>query len=659
MKRILKENECTSIIINLADMSLDYDNIDFNELRDVLTLTGAKVEPIEYQESTQMLVNGLEAEDIKQVLKDELDIDDAEKYLVSNCDLEDNNDFPAYDEVEECGDTAINEIVDDEDVDNESLEEAELNELEDTVKITCKAALLKAIQQGIIKIGNDIEDDLDDILNLSFNTSDMTDDEYEELCNVLLDEWDIMCSDENSLYNEEDYEDNTPRFEKIKKHHNVLEKKKGCCPKSKLNEKLNAFNNKQQAKLDQIEADVKKVLDDINNTTIGVDEARKAFKKLKSENAKLAKIAKNETENYSLADIKGTKKVLNTLANVDIEKAKEIKNFQASLETKVQECLKANKNTLHENVSINNKSFAKYSVLELKAIYDKQIVSKKVLVEKLKSLNESVVDKSLKEKLNIKNQLLELINEELTYRIVRERCLKGLNEEMESEISDEELNNLFGASDDTKQEKDNTTKETSSKETSTKENTEEIEEVELSRIEITVKDKEAAEELKNACIEAGIPEDALEVEGLEETEESEEKTEESEENKEKNEAYDYKNIRSLLFEDAEEETEEKSEESEETEESEEKTEETAIKVILTDTDYTEELQTVLNTRYGISNEEFEEKIGGEIVHENDEEKSEDDEKATEDNNTEETANKEDNEKSEDKELDPSELFKGL
>jgi len=46
MKKILKESECTSVVINLSEIALDYEDIDFNKLRDVLTLAGASVEPL-------------------------------------------------------------------------------------------------------------------------------------------------------------------------------------------------------------------------------------------------------------------------------------------------------------------------------------------------------------------------------------------------------------------------------------------------------------------------------------------------------------------------------------------------------------------------------------------------------------------------------------
>jgi hypothetical protein len=71
-----------------------------------------------------------------------------------------------------------------------------------------------------------------------------------------------------------------------------------------------------------------------------------------------------------------------------------------------------------------------------------------------KSLNESVETKSiLKDKIANKIRLINLLDEELTYRITRAKCLRKLNEEEETEekkedtkdFSDKELSKMFGS----------------------------------------------------------------------------------------------------------------------------------------------------------------------------------------------------------------------
>ena len=87
------------------------------------------------------------------------------------------------------------------------------------------------------------------------------------------------------------------------------------------------------------------------------------------------------------------------------------------------------------------------------------------------------------------------------------------------------------------------------------------------------------------------------------------------------------------------------------------------KLILTNTDYASKLAKVLEDVYGISKEEFEDMIGGEIV---EEEPKEDEENSDEEGseNSEESKDEESKDSSEEKkddeeELDPSDLFKNL
>jgi hypothetical protein len=265
--------------------------------------------------------------------------------------------------------------------------------------------------------------------------------------------------------------------------------------------------------------------------------------------------------------------------------------------------------------------------------------------------------------------LISLLDEELTYRVTRKNCLAKLNEEEDKEdkgsngdFSEEDLSKMFGGDQadnaeetDTEEKKDD--------------NNEEEEVVDLARVVITMEDKDAAEELKKSCLDAGIPEDAIEIEEeseeekSEESEESEkEESEESEEKEQPNESVKYKNLKRLFEDeeteenDSEDNTEESDEDTEDSEDSEEEEKEGAVKFILTDTDYVKDLAKILDDEYGISKEEFEEMIGGEIVDEDEES----DEEATEEDadKKDKSEDSEDEDKPED-DIDPSELFKGL
>lgn len=540
---------------------------------------------------------------------------------------------------------------------------------------------------------------------MNYETEDMIDDiDYPEYDDVdEMDEFDYPEYDEIEdldypAYDEVDEDD----FDEYDEYE-LSEKRKRCCPGRHINEKLKAFNDKDQKKLDGIEVSVKDIIKDLGTSTIGAHEAREAFKKLKAENAKLRKIQKSEEDKFNLNDVAGAKKAIAQIKKADPDN-KEIEKFQKSLTEKVNNHLKLGKSYLHENVKFAGKSFKDMDVFEIKALYDKILAEKAKLSTSIKkSLNESDFN-AIKLKLQTKNQLLDLLDEELTYRVVRQRCLKHINEgvalnEDGGEITDEELANLFGPAqgeeENTDKPADNEEKtsdgesnnDESNNDETNDDNTEEDEEVELSRIEITLKSKEAAEDLKQACLDADIPEDAMEIESDEdedsedgETEEgeeseednSEENTEENEESNDANESVYYDQIRKLLFEgevpaeaDNAEETpaedanaEENAEETEDNTEDEgsEESEESGVKFVLTNTDYALQLAKVLEDQYGISKDKFQGMIGGEII---EEQSDESDESATEDGDDE-SKDSEGSEDSNDADvMDPSELFKGL
>ena len=269
-----------------------------------------------------------------------------------------------------------------------------------------------------------------------------------------------------------------------------------------------------------------------------------------------------------------------------------------------------------------------------------------------------------------------MLDEELTYRVTRKNCLAKLNEEEDKEdkgsngdFSEEDLSKMFGGD-----QADNTDNAEGTEEKKD-DNNEEEEVVDLARVVITMEDKEAAEELKKSCLDAGIPEKAIEIEEESDEEETEEETEEensdeskeetseeSEEKEQPNESVKYKNLKRLFEDeetegnDSEDNTEESDEDTDDSEESEEEEKEGAVKFILTDTDYIKDLAKILDDEYGISKEEFEEMIGGEIVDEDEES----DEDATEEDadKKDKSEDSEDEDKPED-DIDPSELFKGL
>ena len=667
MRRKLNEGEefneelLDGIKICVSDIRNDDSEMDCNELRDIFVEAGAEVfgshglkngKPV-----TIMTVKGLPEEEVLEILQEFLDnsdtCDDAEAYEV-NDDLNDtlhnpdNDDyeFPSYEDVEtddlDPEEDALNDDIlnEGEDILEDAQEELRglLSNLGENDNITFEPKL-GLDEANIISIDSngDMETEDGDIIN-AFDLVDA--DDIFTLCDEVKMELDNEAAypDYDDIDDEEDEE--LPRFEKIHKGRHLDEKKKNnCCPGTKnINESV-----------------IDSVLADLN------------------------------------------KKALNESKKVEAKNQKE-------LEKKTLKALTENKHSLHTNVRYNGKSFAKMTLKELKSIYETVKASVDALSERL--LNESVVDNKTTETIDRKKQLLEFLDEEITYRTTRMECLRKLNEDG-TEISDEELANLFGPAqgedeasadngDNDIESEDSNEDGEENKEDNDDENAEENEEVELSRIEITLKDVEAANDLKQACLDADIPEDAFELENVEDdafeddSEESEENSDEatedsSEENSEEenseegaNESYEFAKYVKMLGEgevadeqpadDAageESSEEENGAENADGESDEENTEEDKQpKFILTNTDYASKLAKVSEDVYGISKEEFEDMIGGEIVEEepkegeenSDEEGSENSEESKDEESKEDSEEKKDDEEDE---LDPSDLFKNL
>ena len=346
--------------------------------------------------------------------------------------------------------------------------------------------------------------------------------------------------------------------------------------------------------------------------------------------------------------------------------------------------MNAKKKSLHGKISVNGQLLESMSNTQVSTLLTKVNAAKNKLVNKLSnSLNESVNTKN-----NIKNEIVKLtklsniLDEENTYRTYATKYgLINEDENQESgnsgEFSEEDLANMFGAGQGEEDKSDNETEEKTEEPKSedapsedVPQDEESVEEVELARIVITMQDKDAAEDLKASCVNAGIPEDVIEItddtedepeeneEGETSTEDKEEDKESAEETKDTNEGVKYSNLR-RLFEADEENSEEKPEDAPE-ENSDETNDADAeseghTKFILTNTDYALQLSKVLDDVYGITKEEFEDMIGGEIVEDSE------DEDATEDKDSDENTTDVDNTEgsTEEDTIDPSELFKGM
>ena len=669
------------IKLNITDMANDYPEVDYNELRDRLTDAGAVVDGQVGNGTIQedgngdmnvyMLVSGV----------DMATVEDAVEEIVSEYEGVDGVDATEY-----LASNNITGVEDTEDLDDDS-------ELD-------------------LDVEDDDSDDLDDdTYNLGNNSEfDVDDDDDEDT--IDLDDEDIVEAVKRATSKVLKEHFTNVRRKKLLKEHRELHRndrrsnrffvegrlneastmniKKGCCPgknrRVNLLESLKAQDETKQEKLDNSVKTIKDVIDSVKGHSIGAQEVKDAFAKLKKEQKALSKIEKNEKgDKFALTDVNGAAGALKKMKEADPSQADAIDKFQKSLKESVFNALNAKKKSLHGKVSVNGQLLESMTNAQVSTLLTKVNAAKNKLVSKLSnSLNESVNTKN-----NIKNEIVKLtklsniLDEENTYRTYATKY--GLINEDENqeagnsgEFSEEDLANMFGAGQGEENKSDNETEEktedtpsedTPSEDTPSEEDS--VEEVELARIVITMQDKDAAEDLKASCVNAGIPEDVIEItddaeeEDTEENEDSETSSEDkeddsetSEETKDTNEGVKYSNLR-RLFEADEETSEEKPEDapeenSDETNEAEAENE-GHTKFILTNTDYALQLSKVLDDVYGITKEEFEDMIGGEIVEDSE------DEDATEDKDSDENTTDADNTEgsTEEDTIDPSELFKGM
>ena len=344
----------------------------------------------------------------------------------------------------------------------------------------------------------------------------------------------------------------------------------------------------------------------------------------------------------------------------------------------ILESLEADKTSIHGNVKVNGKKIEEYTTDELVGLLEKVSRQIDTLEEKVgTSLNETDTAKLNKE-LETKKKIQNILDEEISFR----EALKAVKEDdNDSNLDFKDLNPDTVDNDkkaDKSKEDDDEDSKDDDKDDDDK-NPDEDEEVEIGNIIITLDSKKSAEELKNDLIDAGIPEDVIELEPVEDNDEDEdeeesddsedkESKEDSEENSEDetpNESVKVKAGKKINEDDSEEsdedeEDDDKDEDKDDDEDSEDEDDEEATgsyKLILTDTDYAPQMSDVLQDIWGLTKEEFEEMIGGEIVAADDDEDSSDDKEKKDD--SEDKSDKSSDEDDSLEDFDPDEIFKDL
>ena len=640
MKRKLNESVAGTVKIDVVSLVHDYPELQGNIdklAKQIEDTTGASVSQDESDDTIYMVIDGITMGDVINIFADEYYIDDIADYM-DDLDMDElSNDYPEFD----ADDAAAAQEYAEEDMMDEDMgfddegdwaEDWDDEEYDDTL-------------DDMIPDYDDV--DIDDV------EDDIYSDEYESTDDDYSDDDELNDASFDQCMEDEEFECYESEHRAFKRRRAMNEKKNGCCPPKKGR----MLNLSESLKMMKNGLTIKDIVRSAKQVSLNESVINDAINKAKNEQPK-------KDINEKRATLAALKKALGDDKFNTIVKA-----------------LKEGKKTLYTKKSINGKNITEYSSKELIHILNMVKEQHKTLVKSYKSLNESATrstKKELRDAIENKERLMDLLDEELTYRLTVKKMLKeqkAVNEDDENPLEPLSVDpNESG--DSSEGDSEETTAEGDSKESTegdteeTTEDPEEDEEVELSRVVITVANQEAADELKDAMVNAGIPEDAIEFETEDDEDaesdsedgdadaESEESTEDAEGDSKKsteetpaesNESIHYNKFKKLLEdEEADSSTEETpaedgAETDGDTEDSEESkdgdTEATGeVKVILTNTDYINDLADVLNNEYGITKEEFEEMIGGTIVDEkpsddaedSDSEGSDDSEESTED-----------------------------
>ena len=636
MKR--KLNESLTFPVKIDVVRLVNENPELNGQMDKIAsqiedTTDATITKEESDGTVYMVIDGLTQDDIIDIFENDYYIDDVDNYFVYDDaddeldDIESDDDARAAaedDMRDEYGDDYIDmdedyglddegEWIDTEDDDYDDMipdyDEVDPDDLD--ALDARDAAYADMEDDGIYdETYEDADEEFagDDVLNDS-------DDEFDE------------CMEDSEF---ECYESLNNR--KLRNRRRLLEKKKGCCPPKKGKKLVNLSEALKMRKAGLTTRDI----------------VRSAKKPYLNESIISNAINKAKTEPRNDKKMKL------------IMKKKEIMQLKESLGAEkfnmICKAMKSGKKTLYSKKTINGKNITEYSAKELLELLNTIKKQHTNLMKSYKSLYESAT-KSTKRELRTaienKERLMLILDEELTYRLTFKKLnkSKAINEDEENPLEPLSVDPTDGDDkDDSSDNADNnadTTDDNTDNESGedTDETPDNDEEVELSRVVITVANQDAADELKQSLVDAGVPDDAIEFETDDETDDSEdsddtdsEADENSDENTDtddtadetSNESLHYNKFKKLLEDDdpesdkADDSTDDNAKDGEDSDENSDDnsddssdSEDKPIKVILTNTDYVNDLADVLNNEYGISKEEFEEMIGGQIVDDSD------------------------------------------
>ena len=631
MKR--KLNESLTFPVKIDVVRLVNENPELNGQMDKIAsqiedTTDATITKEESDGTVYMVIDGLTQDDIIDIFENDYYIDDVDNYFVYDDaddeldDIESDDDARAAaedDMRDEYGDDYIDESCDD-DARDCAIEDMKDEYGDDYIDMDEDYGLDDEGEwidtedddyDDMIPDYDEVDpDDLDALDARDAAYADMEDDGiYDETYEDADEEFagDDVLNDSDDEFDEcmedsefECYESLNNR--KLRNRRRLLEKKKGCCPPKKGKKLVNLSEALKMRKAGLTTRDI----------------VRSAKKPYLNESIISNAINKAKTEPRNDKKMKL------------IMKKKEIMQLKESLGAEkfnmICKAMKSGKKTLYSKKTINGKNITEYSAKELLELLNTIKKQHTNLMKSYKSLYESATKstkKELRTAIENKERLMLILDEELTYRLTFKKLnkSKAINEDEENPLEPLSVDPTDG--DDTDETPDND------------------EEVELSRVVITVANQDAADELKQSLVDAGVPDDAIEFETDDETDDSEDSDDtdsEADENSDENtdtddtadetpnESLHYNKFKKLLEDDdpesdkADDSTDDNAKDDEDSDANSDDnsddssdSEDKPIKVVLTNTDYVNDLADVLNNEYGISKEEFEEMIGGQIV----------------------------------------------
>lgn len=584
--------------------------------------TDAIITKEEYDGTVYMVIDGLTQDDIIDIFENDYYIDDVDNYFVyddADDELDDvESDYDARvaaeDDIrDEYGDYYIDESCDDardcaiEDMNDEYGDDYIDIDMDEDYGLDDEGEWIDTEDDDYYDMIPDYDevdpDDLDALDARDAAYADMEDDGiYDETYEDADEEFsgDDALNDSDDEFDEcmedsefECYESLNNR--KLRNRRRLLEKKKGCCPPKKGKKLVNLSEALKMRKAGLTTRDI-------------VHSAKKPY---------LNESIISNAINKAKAEPRNDKKMKLIMKKKEIMQLKE--SLGAEKFNMICKAMKSGKKTLYSKKTINGKNITEYSAKELLELLNTIKKQHTNLMKSYKSLNETATKSTKRELRTVienKERLMLILDEELTYRLTFKKLnkYKAINEGEENPLEPLPVDPTDGD-----------------------ETPDNDEEVELSRVVITVANQDAADELKQSLVDAGVPDDAIEFETDDETDDSEdsddtdsEADENSDENTDtddetdetSNESLHYNKFKKLLEDDdpesdtADDSTDDNAKDGEDSDASSDDSsdsEDKPIKVVLTNTDYINDLADVLNNEYGISKEEFEEMIGGQIV----------------------------------------------